>query len=111
MMNDQIYARALLMAGELDARQQELLRVQCEASAAILEARLRDGMTPEDCREVFVTAAALQAVAAMEEVDAVSEFKAGNLTVKSGIRTTERKYQAEALMGPYLKDRFLFVGV
>ena len=39
-----------------------LLRRLCEISAAQWESRLKDGMTAEDCRTVFVCAAAWMAV-------------------------------------------------
>ena len=116
MMTEQVYARALLMSGDLDAHQQELLRVLCAANASAMEIRMRDALTPEDCREEFVTAAALCALADMGGFDEVAEFKAGDLTVKTGWQNGEQsaeslRRQAEALMAPYLKDRFWFVGV
>ena len=114
MMRDEAYARALTLAGATEAWQQARLEVLCGAAFAALEARLKDGMVPEDCREAFVTATALEAVATLEEFGAVSEFKAGDLTVKkTGQGNTGRDLhlQAEMLMGPYLKDRFLFAGV
>jgi len=114
MMQDQVYSRALMMAGQLEAGQQALLEVLCKAACDALEARLREGMTPEDCREVFVTAASLQALAAMEGFGETTEFKAGDLTVKKADRADrarELRYQAENLMRLYLKDAFLFTGV
>ena len=113
MMQDQVYARALMLAGELDAAQQEVLRVLCEAAFSTLEARLREGMAAEDCREPFVTAAAFQALAALEDFASdVREFKAGDLTVKTGGNGRKALlYQADTLMRPYLKDTFLFTGV
>jgi len=117
MMTDQIFARALLLAGELDGRQQDLLRILCEACGASLAARLRDGLTPEDCPKAFITAASLYALADMGGFEEVTEFKAGDLTVKQKSaqeqgRTAEGlRQQADRLMGPYLKDRFAFTGV
>ena len=116
MMTEQVYARALLMAGDLDEHRQELLRVLCAANTSSMEARLRDGLAAEDCREEFVTAAALCALADMGGFEEVAEFRAGDLTVKTGHQDWEQsagslRHQAEALMAPYMKDRFLFVGV
>lgn len=117
MMTDQVYARALLVAGELEVRQQELLRILCEAEASSLAARLRDGLTAEDCTEAFITAASLYALAGMGGFDQISEFKAGDLTVKTrdaqGLEQTAQglRQQADGLMAPYLKDRFVFAGV
>lgn len=108
-----MYARALLMAGEPDAGERELLRLLCEAVFASLAARLREGMMPEDCREEFVTAAAMEAAAELKSLGAVAEFRAGDLTVKTGDDGSPAtlRHRAEQLMAPYLKDRFLFVGV
>ena len=117
MMTDQVYARALLMAGDLDGRQQDLLRVLCAANGSALEARLRDSLTLEDCREEFITAAGLYALADLGGFEEVSEFKAGDLTVKTGERqdrdqsAAALRQCAETLMMPYLKDRFSFLGV
>lgn len=115
MMRDQIYARALVMTGELDGKQEALLRLLCETNAASLETRLRNGMMPEDCREGFVTAAAMLAAAGMAGFQEAAEFKAGDLTVKMREQqegtAAELRFQADQLMGPYLKDRFLFAGV
>ena len=115
MMTDQVYTRALVMVGEPDERQQEMLRILCEAGAASLAARLVDGLTPEDCQEEFVTAAAMLAAAGMAGFEEAAEFKAGDLTVKMKDRkegtAAELRFQADQLMGPYLKARFLFAGV
>ena len=115
MMTDQVYTRALVMTGELDGKQEALLRLLCETNAAALEARLREGLMPEDCREEFVTAVAMLAAAGMAGFEETAEFKAGDLTVKMKDRNagkaTELRFQADQLMGPYLKDRFLFAGV
>ena len=115
MMQDRIYARAVELAGDADRKRQDLLRVLCESCSMSLEARLREGMTAEDIPEPFVMAAALHAVAAMLGLEEnCEEFRAGDLTVKQGDtmqRQKELRWQAEQLMGPYLKDNFLFVGV
>ena len=53
MMTEQVYARAVLMAGDLDEHRQELLRVLCAANASAMEVRLRDDLTAEDCLPAF----------------------------------------------------------
>lgn len=117
MMTEQVYDQALVIAGELDARQSNLLRVLCGACVSSLAARLKRGLRPEDCREEFITAASLYALAALRDSDDVVEFKAGDLTVKqntaetSAILSKELARQADLLIGPYLMDRFLFAGV
>ena len=115
MMQDRIFARAVGLLGQADRRQEELLWGLCDACAMSLEARLRDGLAPEDIPEPFVTAVSLYALAALTglEEDA-EEFRAGDLTVKrgnAGQRQKDLRWQAEQLMMPYLRDTFLFVGV
>ena len=113
MMRDQVYARAMLIAGELETGKQELLWLLCEAVFDSLAARLREGMMPEDCREAFVTAAAMEAAAELGRLEGISEFRAGDLTVKNGDGQSPEtlRHRAELVMAPYLKDRFLFLGV
>ena len=48
-LKEQVFAQAALLAGELDCRQQDLLSILCAASTSTLTARLREGLTPEDC--------------------------------------------------------------
>ena len=120
MMNEQVFARAVRMAGKLDNRQTELLRILCDVSAEALTARLKEGLTPADCGESFLTAAGLYALADLcivaEDLQ-VREFKAGDLTVKQDQNRDPEavcrrlQKQGESLMAPYLKDRFSFAGV
>lgn len=42
-LTEQVFAQAALLAGELDGRQTNLLRLLCGASASSLAARLREG--------------------------------------------------------------------
>ena len=45
---EQVFAQALLLAGELDEKQEALLTLLCRGTVSSLTARLRDGLTPED---------------------------------------------------------------
>ena len=117
-LTEQVFAQAVLLAGELDERQRDLLSLLCIAATTSLNLRLRDGLTPDDCRADFVAAASLYALAAMNEADenmAVEEFKAGDLTVRKGCSadTASRclQRQADMIIGPYLKDSFCCTGV
>ena len=119
MMKDQVFAQALLVAGELTQTQRELLKVLSQAAASGLELRLKETVKPEDCGQDFVTAASLLAVAALgaarEDIQ-VEEFKAGDLSVRrsggSGEMASQSlEKQAWLLMKPYLADSFSFVGV
>ena len=117
MLTKQVYAQAALLAGQLEEQQTELLKLLCQGAASSLKQRLRDGITPEDCRADFVAAASLYALAALNEAagaNNLEEFRAGDLTVKrSGMDTSSRclQRQADLIIQPFLKDRFAFLGV
>ena len=117
MMTDLVFSQAALLAGQLDEKQTELLKVLCQGAASALAVRLREGLTPEDCKADFVAAASLFALAALNEAGqagTLEEFRAGDLTVKrSGMDTSSRclQRQAELIIQPFLKDGFVFLGV
>ena len=119
MMKELTFAQALLLTGELEDKRRELLRILSGAAVSSLELRLKEGIRPQDCAQDFVAAASLYAVAALVEAgegSSVEEFKAGDLTVKTGTADREGAAralfrQAELLARPYLADSFSFVGV
>ncbi len=117
MLTEATFAQAVLLAGQLDERQLQLLQVLCRASCSCLAARLRDGITPEDCKADFVAAASLYALSALNEAgqtDTLEEFRAGDLTVRRSGTDTPSKClhrQAELIIMPFLKDSFVFRGV
>lgn len=119
MMQEQVFAQAMLLTGELETKEQELLRLLCGAAVSSLELRLKEGLNPEDCGQDFVAAASLYAVAALGDVreeTVLEEFKAGDLTVRSRGKETDAASralyrQAELLAKPYLADSFSFMGV
>ena len=117
MMTDLVFAQAALLAGQLEERQTELLKVLCQSAVSALTARLRDGLTAEDCKVDFIAAASLYALAALGEAGqtgSLEEFRAGDLTVrKKGTDTASNCLyrQAEMIIQPFLKDSFLFAGV
>lgn len=116
-LTEEVFAQAALLAGTLTETQTELLKLLCGAAVSVLTARLKDGITPENCKEAFVMAASLNALAGLncaESEMGVQEFRAGDLTVKKGDRDVgarQLRQQAQVLMEPYLKDRFAFLGV
>ena len=116
-LKEQVFAQALLMAGELDGPQTDLLNTLSGAAAAALAFRLKEGLSPDDCRADFVAAASLFALAAMNEAGqtgGIEEFRAGDLTVKHSHGDTASRClqrQAELIIAPYLKDCFSFRGV
>ncbi len=106
--------------GGVSEAQRGPLEVLCRSAKAELAGRLREGVTPKDCRPAFVLGCAWLALAGLAGgaySDGV-EFTAGEVTVREsgGGQARERaaalRLQAETVLGPYLKDRgFLFRGV
>ena len=119
MLADQVFAQAALLAGDLNGRQTDLLSVLCTASTAALTARLKDGLTPEDCKADFIASASLLALAALAGISEdvpVEQVSVGDFSVKKGKGSHDAasnclRAQAELMMTPYLKDNFSFVGV
>ena len=116
-LTDQVFAQALLLSGGLEPRQEALLKLLCRGASNALAERLREGLTPEDCKADFVAAASLYALAALsgtKELDQMEQITVGDLTMKRGDANAAAnclRYQAELMIGPYLKDRFSFKGV
>ena len=117
MMTDLVYAQAALLAGQLEEKQTQLLKLLCRSAVSGLENRLREGLTAENCKADFVAAASLLALAALNEAGQAGEpeeFRAGDLTLRrSGTDTASRclQRQAELIIQPFLKDSFTFLGV
>ena len=118
MLQQQVFAHAVLLAGELEEQETDLLQALCAAAAASLSARLKKGITPEDCKADFVASASLFALAELNSVkdgDALEQITAGDLTlrkVNSGDTASNvLRNQASLMIAPYLKDRFCFRGV
>lgn len=116
-IKEQVFAQAVVLAGQLEDRQMDMLDALCSASTVSLAARLREGLAPEDCRADFVAAASLFALSAlngMGDPDRMQQVKAGDLTVVTGSGDAASRClrnQAELVIAPYLKDRFSFRGV
>lgn len=116
-LKEQVFAQAAVLTGQLEREQMDMLDALCTASTASLAARLRDGITPEDCKADFVAAASLFALAAMNRVAEgkdMAQIVAGDLTLRrnGGDAASRCLYnQAELMIAPYLKDRFAFLGV
>ena len=116
-LRKQIYTQAVLLAGDLSEHQLAVLDALCVAGTAALSARLRDGLTPADCKADFIAAASLMALAALDDLDEdreVEQITAGDLTIRKGSKAAAvncLRTQAELMMAPYMKDGFLFRGV
>ena len=118
ILRDQVYAQALLLAGELEDNEGDMLSVLCTAATASLTARLREGLRPEDCRADFVAAASLYALAELNAVKdgaAMEQITAGDLTMRKSASADPAskvlRNQAQLVIAPYLKDTFCFRGV
>ena len=116
-LTEQVYAQALLLAGELSENRKLLLRVLAAAAVTSLSGRMKDGLTAEDCKADFVASASLYALAAVSEIGDGMEMEQvtlGDVTLKRKNGDTASnclRNQAELMMYPYLKDRFAFLGV
>ena len=118
-LTQQIYAQARILVQDMADADQQLLEILCRGAEVSLKAKLRDGITPEDCKADFVAAASLYALASLgdvEETVQVEEFKAGDLTVRQNRERRDAasnclQRQADMMILPYLKDRFSFMGV
>jgi len=118
-LTEQVYAQAALLAGQLEDDQLQSLETLCTISTAALTARLREGLTPDDCKADFIAAASLFALAALNGVKNrgdLEQFTAGDLTVRKATGYDDAaskclRNQAELMIAPYLKDRFTFRGV
>lgn len=115
-LTQQVFYQARLMAQELTEENQTMLEAMCQVSVSALKARLRENLEPEDCLADFVTAAAMYALAAMScvtEMGQLEQVTAGDVTMRrsTNVAAACLQSQAEALMAPYLKSRFVFRGV
>lgn len=114
---EQVYAQALMMSGVLEEQDQSLLRVLSQGATACLTARLREGIRPEDCKADFIAAASLLALAALapaRQEAQMGQVQLGDITLRHvGGDPASRtlRNQAELIITPYLRDRFLFLGV
>lgn len=114
MLTSRIYEAALSYGAE----ESEGLETICAAAEAELAARLKDGISAEDCGDVFVTAAAFIAIAMTAELRSVSDgiesYSAGNVSVrkKDGASSKVLRERAESIMAQYTTDGgFCFMGV
>ena len=118
-LTEQVLTHALLLAGEITQRQQRMLETLCSAVISSLQSRLREGLTPDDCKADFIVAASLMALAALAGISEdvpVEQISAGDFTIRKGSVSHDAaanclRNQAEMMISPYLKDRFSFRGI
>ncbi len=105
-------ATAQVFAGRVDDAQRSVLERLCASADSALADRLREGLTPADCYDSFVCAAAWLALSQFETTrdSGVEAFTAGTFSVRRGGEAAKRlEVRAETLMRPYLRDgRFEF---
>ena len=116
-LTEQVYTQALLLASDLEPREEELLKLLCGGAVGSLTARLREGLRAEDCLADFVASASLYALAALSgqtTLGRMEKIVAGDVTMQrssSDAAANCLRYQAEVIIAPYLKDSFSFKGV
>lgn len=114
---EQIQAQALILIQDSTDVNLPMLGAFCRSAENSLRQKLRDGITPEDCKADFIAAASLLALAALSETDDMAQMEqihAGDLTLRRGSPDSAAcclRYQAEIMMKPYLQDKFAFMGV
>lgn len=90
---------------------QETLSALCAAASAEIMARLREGVSVEDIKETFVTAAGVLALSmyiALGDSGGDFSFRAGNLSVSQsggGSKADALRAQAENMLARYLIDQ------
>ncbi len=116
-LTEQVYAQAVLLANIHDSKQEQLLLLLCRAVVNGLTAKLREGISVNDCKADFVAAGALYALAALSETDPVAglqRVQLGDVTlVPGGTSAASRclRSQANLMMSSYFADSFSFQGV
>ena len=116
-MTEVVYAEALLMAPDMTAQEQEMLRKLCHVAVVSLESKLRNNLTAADCHNEFTAAASMYALAALSEVSDVNQMEqitAGDLTIRragSPMAANCLRAQADLLMAPFVKRKIAFLGV
>ena len=114
---EQIQAQALVLTQDSTDVNLPMLEVFCRSAENSLRQKLREGITPEDCKADFIAAASLLALAALSETDElaqVEQISAADMTLRRGSPDSAAcclRYQAELIMKPYLQDKFVFMGV
>ena len=114
-MTEQVLELLLALGGT--GQDEAVLRTLCQNACEVLDRRLKDGLTAEDCAEAYPLAAAwiaLDWLRGSPGVDNVTYLSAGDLTVRreGGGDDGSLSRRARELMSPFLRDDgFVFRGV
>ena len=105
---------SLLEAMGTDTNQKPLVTSLCQTVQESLIRRLRPGISPEDCENAFVTAAAWMVLVGLRNGNCgenVTSFTAGDVTIhrEIGRETADLLKQAERIMAPYVMDSGFFI--
>lgn len=113
-LTEQVFAQAMLLADIHGQQQEQMLRLFCQAAVTNLSAKLRSGITVDDCKADFVAAGALYALAALSETDPATNLQRmqmGDVTLVPGNTSAASRClrsQANLMMSPYCADQFAF---
>ena len=105
--------RALGGAGQ----DENVLRTLCQGACKVLDGRLKDGLTAEDCGGAYPLAAAWIAMdwlRGSQEMDGITALSAGDISIRRERSEDSGKLSRRAMeiMEPYLgSDGFVFRGV
>ena len=105
--------RALGGAGQ----DEDVLRTLCQGACRVLDGRLKDGLTAEDCGGAYPLAAAWIAMdwlRGSQEMDGITALSAGDISIRreGGGDSGRLSRRAMGIMEPYLgSDGFVFRGV
>ena len=105
--------RALGGAGQ----DEDVLRTLCQGACRVLDGRLKDGLTAEDCGGAYPLAAAWMAMdwlRGSQEMDGITALSAGDISIRreGGGDSGRLSRRAMEIMEPYLgSDGFVFRGV
>lgn len=113
-MIEQIVALAIAL-GHIQTEKQTPLMELCALAQDQLRMRLRNGISPDDCKNAFCMGAACLALAQLYTGYQTQSFSAGNLTIKQADGksiSTQWRQQCDQIMAPFLNDtQFSFQGV
>ena len=108
-LQEEILALAFSIHGEQDPQ----LETLCPTAEQMLAARLRKGVSIDACRDCFLTACALLAIAMLESVASggLESMDMGTLNLRFGAEATRLRDLAFSLLSPWTQDSFAFRGV
>lgn len=110
-MQDEIRALTVnLLQSTVDA---SLVTAVCVGTEQLLTQQLRKGLTPEDCHDVFVLAAAMLALSCLNLMasEGLEQFQAGTMRLVFDRSNDRLSATARELIAPYCQGSTAFVGV